>query len=287
MVPYGATRFIFEHVVGGKSLLKIAVGGLGAVGLPVARFLIDGACGGLSLSAVSASSEASAREKLGDRVAGVVVCNAGGLAEHADVVVECLPPDLFRSVAEPTLKSGKILMPLSVTQLLAHWDLVAEAEKTGARVIVPTGALLGLDAVRAAAEGDLQSVKMQTRKPPAGLANAPFVREQGIDLSNLGEPKLLYEGSVRDAAQKFPANVNVSVALSLAGLGPDLTRYEIWADPSVTRNTHSISVEGAEVAFDMSIAGVPSEENPATGKLTPLSTIAALKGLVQTVKVGS
>ncbi len=267
-------------------MMRVAVGGLGAVGLPVARF-VAGAAGMFTLGAVSSSSEASARAKLGQGLEDIPFCTADALSERADVVVECLPPEHFRAAAEPTVNAGKILMPLSVTQLLVNWDLVEMAETTGARIVVPTGALLGLDAVRAAREGTLNSVKMVTRKPPAGLASAPFVKEQGIDLSALAGPLKLYEGSVRDAAQKFPANVNVSVALSLAGLGPDDTRYEIWADPAVTRNTHSVTVDADEVSFEMSIANVPTEETPATGKLTPLSTIAALKGLSQTLKVGS
>ena len=271
--------------------VKVALAGLGAVGLKVAEWLdSDDARSlgpGLDLVAVTASSEASARTKLAGLTHHPRYLPAGDLAAAADVVVECLPPELFRTVAEPTVKAGKILMPLSVTQLLVNWDIVDLATETGARIIVPTGALLGLDAVRAAAEGTLRSVTMRTRKPPAGLAKAPFVIEQGIDLSNLSEPLRLYQGSVRDAAQKFPANVNVAVALSLAGAGPDETQYEIWADPGVTRNTHVIEVDAAEVSFEMSIAGVPTEENPATGKLTPLSTIAALKALVQPLKIGS
>ena len=266
-------------------MLNVGVAGLGAVGLPVARFLLATDLP-LKLAAVSASSEASVRAKLGPPD-GVVICDAATLHEHADVVLECLPPALFRATAEPVLAAGKVLMPLSVTQLLVHDDLIGLAEKTGGRILVPTGALLGLDAVRAAAEGTLRSVTMQTRKPPAGLATAPFVLEQGYDLSALQEPLQLYAGPVRDAAQKFPANVNVAVALSLAGLGPDRTMYEVWADPGVTRNTHRIAVEADEVSFEMAIAGVPTEETPATGKLTPLSAIAALKGLVQSLKVGT
>ncbi|RVU39544.1 aspartate dehydrogenase [Hwanghaeella grinnelliae] len=271
--------------------VKVALAGLGAVGLKVAEWLDSDDARtlgqGLDLVAATASSESSARTKLAGLTHQPSYLSPGDLAEAADVVVECLPPDLFRAVAEPTVKAGKVLMPLSVTQLLVNWDIVDLATETGARIIVPTGALLGLDAVRAAAEGTLRSVTMRTRKPPAGLAKAPFVIEQGIDLSDLSEPLRLYQGSVRDAAQKFPANVNVAVALSLAGAGPDETQYEIWADPGVTRNTHVIEVDAAEVSFEMSIAGVPTEENPATGKLTPLSTIAALKALVQPLKIGS
>ena len=102
------------------------------------------------------------------------------------------------------------------------------------------------------------------------------MQEQGLDLSSLSEAKQLYAGSVRDAAQLFPANVNVAVALSLAGVGPDLTQYQIWADPEVERNTHVYRVESDESNFEVRVAGVPSATNPATGALTPLSALRLL-----------
>jgi aspartate dehydrogenase len=166
-------------------------------------------------------------------------------------------------------------------------DLVALARETGARIIVPTGALLGLDALRAAATGTVHSVTMVTRKPPKGLMKAKFVVEQGINLDGLSEPRKLYEGTVAEAAGKFPANVNVAVALGLAGIGPEKTQYEIWADPGVTRNTHTIKVDADTATFEMTIAVVPTEENPATGKLVPLSVMETLRGLVTSFKVGT
>lgn len=266
--------------------IKVGIAGLGAVGLPVARYL-DGTDLPLELAAVSASSRESAEAKIKGLKHKPVICPVEEIGEHCDIVLECLPPAHFRPMAEAVLRAGKTLMVLSATQLLLHWDLVDIAKQSGGRIIIPTGALLGLDTVRAAACGNLQSVKMVTRKPPRGLAKAPFVKEQGIDLSDLKEPLRLYQGHVRDAAQKFPANVNVSVALALAGLGPDATDYEVWADPAVTRNIHSIEVVSDSVLLSMTIENFPTEENPATGKVTPLSAIAALKGLVETLKVGT
>lgn len=266
--------------------LRVGMAGLGAVGMPVARAL-DAGIEGLALAAVSASDTARAEARVEDFRSPPPVLGLDALVAASEVLVEGLPPDRFLDIARPAVEGGKILIPLTVTALLANMDLVGRARETGARIIVPTGAILGLDAVRAAAEGTVHDVVMVTRKPPAGLRGAPFVKEQGIDLDALTGPALLYQGSVRDAAQKFPANVNVSVALALAGIGPDETRYEIWADPALDRNTHTIRVESAETRFEMTIAGVPSVENPATGRLTPLSAIATLKGLVSPLKIGS
>src|SRR6185436_11921194 len=113
----------------------------------------------------------------------------------------------------------------------------------GGQIVVPTGALIGLDAVTAAAEGKIQSVKMVTRKPLNGLAGAPFLIENNIDITGITEPLKIFEGTAREAAKGFPANLNVAVALSLAGIGPDRTRLEIWADPALTRNVHRVEVE--------------------------------------------
>ena len=271
--------------------LRVALAGLGAVNLPVADVLLKGGIPGMTLTAVSASSPTSAQSKLAEldaETAAVSCVPVEELARHADVVVEGLPPSLFLAIAEPTLRSGKTLIALSVTQVLLNPALERLAAEHDGRIIVPTGALCGLDAVRAAAEGgNIQSVVMQTRKPPASLQKSPFVVDQGLDLSTLTEARRLYAGSVRDAAAQFPANVNVAVAVALAGIGADRTQYELWADPQVTRNTHTFSVESKESNFQVSVAGVPTATNPATGALTPLSAIATLHGLVAPLRVGT
>ncbi len=152
---------------------------------------------------------------------------------------------------------------------------------------MPTGALLGLDAVRAAAEGGIRSVRMVTRKPPAGLEEAPYLVENGIKLDHLEAPLKVFEGTARDGAKGFPENVNVAAALSLAGLGADQTGLEIWADPELTRNVHRIEVDADSARFAMTIENIPSEENQRTGRITALSVIACLRGLTATLKVGS
>jgi aspartate dehydrogenase len=266
--------------------LKVAIGGLGAVGLPVARAL-DAGIPGLVLAAVSARDEAKARRSMAGFKNPVPIVPLGRLADLADVVVECAPPELFAEIARPAIERGRLLMPLSVTTLLDHMDLVERAKTTGARILIPTGAVLGLDAVRAVAEGVVHSVVMTTRKPPKSLRAAKFVVERGIDLDALKEPLKLYEGTVREAAALFPANVNIAVALGLAGIGVDRTRYEIWADPGVERNTHTVKVDSDSTRFEMTIANIPTEENPATGRNTALSVIAALRRLTAPMVVGT
>jgi aspartate dehydrogenase len=269
-----------------RETLKIGLAGLGAVGLEVARRLEAG-IPGLALIAVSARDQDKARRNLPDAGGRILIVAAELLAESCDVVVECLPPKMFRGLASSAIERGRIFMPLSVGQLLENWDLVERAKATGARILVPTGALLGLDAVRAAAEGSIHSVAMITRKPPTGLEGAPYLVEHDISVKGLTSPLKVFDGTAREGARGFPANVNVAAALSLAGIGPDKTRLEIWADPALTRNTHRIEVDADSAHLSMAIENVPSDENPRTGKITALSTVAALRGLVAELKVGT
>jgi aspartate dehydrogenase len=268
-----------------KPPLRVGIAGLGAVGLEVAKRLIAGVPG-LSLVAVAVRDVEKARRALPQIGDSIVIRKATELANDCDIVVECLPPALFREVATSAIDKGRIFMPLSVAQLLENGDLIERAKLKGARIMVPTGALIGLDAVRAAAEGTIHSVKMVTRKPPAGLEGAPYLREHGISVSNLKKARKVFDGSAREGARGFPTNVNVAAALSLAGIGPDRTQLEIWADPTVTRNTHTITVDADTARFTMTIENIPSE-NPRTGKSVAPSTVAALRALVSELKVGT
>ena len=266
--------------------LRVAIAGLGTIGLPVAAALHRG-IPGLVLVAVSSGRRDAAESRLREARIAVPVVDTSALAENADVVVECAPARAFRSVAEPVLAAGRILITVSGAALLEAPDLVALAERSGGRVMLVTGALLGLDAVRAAVEGTTHSVRMISRKPPASLRGAPYLEAHKIDMASIKEPTRIFKGSARDGARGFPANFNVAAALSLAGIGPDKTELEIWADPTVTRNTHTIEVEADTVRFSMTIENVPSVGNPATGQITPLSVIAALRGLTAPLRVGS
>jgi aspartate dehydrogenase len=266
--------------------LRVAIGGFGAIGKVVAQRL-DHGIEGLELTAVSARDRERAETAMAGFARNVRVVPLPRLGEMADVVVECAPAAVLRELAEPALERGRTVMVLSCGALLDNFDLVDLARREGGRILVPTGALLGLDAVVAAAEGGIQSVTLITRKPPRGLSGAPYLEENGIGIDDLTRPKRVFVGTAREAARGFPANVNVAAALALAGIGPDRTMVEIWADPDLTRNTHRIEVEADAAHLSMQIENVPSAENPRTGRLTALSAIAALKKLSSPLAIGT
>ena len=268
-----------------KAPLRVAVAGLGAIGLRVAEAL-DRGIPGCVLTAVSANDRAKAAKRLAHLTRPVPVVSLGELEPSADIVVECAPAKVLAEIAEPFLRAGKVVIVLSAGALLVNEHLISLARQCGGQIVVPTGALLGLDAVTAAAEGEIRSVRMVTRKPVRGLAGAPYLAEHNIRIEDITEPIRIFSGTPREAAVGFPANLNVAVALSLAGIGADRTTLDIWADPSLERNVHRIEVDADSASFSMSIENVPSD-NPKTGRITALSVISYLRKLGAPLRVGS
>lgn len=266
---------------------RVAIAGLGAIGMRVAETIDRGDLPGLALAAVSANDIERAKSRVAGFRTAPPVLSAGQLAAEADIVVECIPARSFRDVAEPSVEQGRWLLPLSVGALLDHLDLVERARETGARIVVPTGALIGLDTVRAMAVGEIHEVRLETRKPPAGLAGAPHLEANGIVLDGLKDPMLVFAGTAREAAKAFPANVNVAAALALAGVGPDRTLVEVWADPSINRNQQSVTITSDSGEATMTIRNIPSEENPRTGRIVANSVVATLKRFIDPLTSGA
>jgi aspartate dehydrogenase len=273
---------LLEHL---RLPIRVAIAGLGTVGRTVARKLADG-LPSLTLSAIATRDHDKARSWLDrERIACPLVA-LDELPEVADLAVECAPAAILDQICTPMLGAGKRVLVLSASAVLPRIDLVELARANGGQIMVPTGALIGFDAVLAAAEGTIHSVQVTTRKPPKGLAGAPYLMKNAISMDNLIAARCVFKGSAREAAAAFPANVNVVAALSLAGIGPDRTAVEVWADPTITRNCHQIRVVADSANFTMSIENVPSD-NPKTGRITALSVIAALRKLNAPLVVGT
>ncbi len=265
--------------------LSLAIASLGSIGLEVAKRVDRGDVPGIELSLVTARNLENAKQNVAGFSKPPEVVSLDDLSGF-DILLECAPSALFELIAEKAIAERALMISLSVGALLDRMNLVERARVNGAKIIVPTGALIGLDAVRAAAQSEIYKVQMVTRKPPAALSGAPFLVENNIVIDDLTEAKQVFSGSAREAARGFPANVNVGAALALAGIGPDRTAVEIWADPGIDRNIHTIKVESDSSDFSMTIENRPSA-NPGTGKITALSAIAALKRLSEPLVIGT
>lgn len=267
--------------------MNIGIAGIGAIGSAVAKALDRGDIDGCRLGAISARNAERAEALISSLTSRVRNVPLEELADACDIVLEALPPAMFERIARPVLAAGKTLLAMSASQLLSRNDLIDLARSSGARIVIPSGAMLGLDAIKAAAVGKIDEVKIVTRKPPRSLLNAPIVQRNGLRLEDLQAAVCIMQGTVRDVAREFPANVNVAAAVSLAGIGPDRTRMEIWADPGLTFNSHTVSVRSDSSDFSMSIQNRPSDENPATGRITSQSVIAYMRQLNAVLRIGT
>lgn len=265
--------------------VRVGVVGLGVIGRHVCRAL-DAGVTGLTLAGATTRRREAGEAFLATLKSPVPFYTLDDLIGVSDLVVEASTQAHLAEIAPKTLGAGRDLVVLSCGGLLGRDDWVALAERHGARILVPSGAIAGLDGVKGGAIGTVTSVTMETRKPPQGLAGAPWIVQQQIDLDAVREETLIFEGPATQACRAFPANVNVLAALSLAGIGPERTRTKIYAVPGLTRNTHRIRIEGEFGALRIEVENVPSE-NPRTGRLSYLSTIALLRDLGASLRVGT
>ena len=266
--------------------LKVSVGGLGSIGSAVLRELAKSERM-IEVVAVCGHHAEQVRSVLGELDLQPDIRDLKDLHVGVDIVVECLPGALFSEIADPTIAAGKTLLALSAAALLCRDDLLKSARCGKARILVPTGAIGGLDAVRAMRREGIRKCQMITRKPPMALEKAPYVVKAGLCLGGINTPALIFKGSAREGARGFPDNVNVVAALALATVGPDDTECEIWADPHIRCNVHQIEVESLTAKISLSLSSMPSEANARTSAIAALSVVDALRSFVETLRIGS
>jgi len=134
---------------------------------------------------------------------------------------------------------------------------------------------------------NVETITMTSRKPPVAWKGIPYVDRMNLDLDNMKTPTVLFEGPAEDCVKKFPQNINIAAALSLAGVGFAKTRICILADPTVLRNTHEIVSESDAGKFTIRLENVPDPENPKTTYMACYSVVAALKNLRTAYRVGT
>ncbi len=259
--------------------IKIGVAGCGALGTIVCQALQDG-IDGYDFVGVS---------DVNPKDFGVPNMSFAKLAEASDMVVECLPPAIVPDLAVEVLKRNKTLMMISACALLLSPVINEMLKNSSGRIMVPSGAIAGLDAISAlncANNGTgIDSATIATTKHPRGLKGAPYIVSKNINLETLSEKTLIFRGNALEAAKAFPANVNVAATLSLAGIGPEKTQVEVWADPEAKGNCHEITVKGGSSTIKTSVENLPDPSNPKSSMLAGHSIIATLKKQTKMISV--
>lgn len=198
------------------------------------------------------------------------------LAQRPTVVVECASHEAATQHVPVILGRGIPVILASTGSLADGGFLDAVLSVAGtARLIIPAGALAGIDGLSAAARGLLHQVRLTTEKPIQAWADTPAAR--CIDLTDLTEPLVFFEGTAREAATLYPRNANVAAAVALAGVGFDRTEVRLVADPRATVNTHRLEARGDFGRLCVEVQGNPSTDNLRTSRLTALSIVRAIE----------
>ncbi|TGC09709.1 aspartate dehydrogenase [Methanolobus halotolerans] len=212
------------------------------------------------------------------------------MSKQIDLLVECASQEAVYEVIPVALLAHCDVMIMSVGAFAdekLRKTIENLARNNNCKVYMPSGAIVGLDGIKSASVEKIHSVTLTTQKPPGGLAGAPFVDRNNIELDKINCKTVLFEGSASEAVRAFPANVNVAATLSLAGIGFEKTRVRIVANPALTRNIHEITVEGAFGEFTTRIENIPSPTNPRSSYLAPLSAIATLRMISNPFQIGT
>ncbi|NIO08677.1 MAG: aspartate dehydrogenase [Deltaproteobacteria bacterium] len=264
---------------------SIGIVGCGAIGIALLRAAGEGklTC---QVAGITSRSEEKARRILSTFRNPPPYLELESLIAKSDLIVEAAGGDVVPSLARRTFDAGKDLMVISMGALLDHPEVIAQSREKGCRLYLPSGAIAGLDGIKSACNGEVSKVMMTTRKPPKALEGSPYLVQHGIELGGLTEEREVFSGSAREACRGFPANVNVSAAVSLAGLGPDRTLIRIVAVPGLERNCHDVEVEGDFGRLHIHIENIPGE-NPRTGRLTTLSMVRTLQEIADPVHIGT
>ena len=207
-----------------------------------------------------------------------------------NVIVEAASHEALEMHGSEILKEGIDLIPVSIGALVDGTlldGLRNSAKYGGSKLHIPSGGIGGLDALQAAMHGTVEEVSMTTRKPPQAWKGIPYVEQMNLALDQMTEPTMLYQGPARDCVKKFPQNINIAAALSLAGVGFDATLIRIMADPTVEYNTHEIHCKGSAGRFSVLLENIPVPENPKTTYMACLSTLATLKNIRSFYRAGT
>ncbi|MFZ4806543.1 MAG: aspartate dehydrogenase [Hyphomicrobiaceae bacterium] len=208
------------------------------------------------------------------------------LAATPDLVVETASQDAVRHLVPLCLDAGHAVLISSVGALTDAGLLAMlkeTAERRGTHVVLPAGAIGGLDYVRAARHADDAVIVYESRKPVDAWRDE--LRALGVDPASLDAPLTLYEGDARGAASRYPANLNVAATLALAGRGFEGTQVRVVVDPAVDRNTHTITVESELGTMAISLANRPALTNPKSSMVVSRSILAATEQYFSSVKM--
>jgi aspartate dehydrogenase len=267
--------------------VQVGIIGFGAIGREVAQAIVDGRAGRAKLVSILVRSPEKVEPGTAQELGCTFTTDAAEFLDHEmDLVVEAAGHDALRAYAEHVLRANKDLLTVAVGAFASGdlWERVTRlAHERERRIFIPSAGIGGLDAIGSAALAELTEVTHFVRKPPSGLLSS----DEAAEVMRSGQPRELFAGPAREAAPRFPENVNVAAAVSLAGAGLDRTFVRVVADPTVSRNVHEVVAKGYFGEVRILMQNIPSDANPKTGRIVSLGVIKAIRNMTAPVVVGA
>ena len=217
----------------------------------------------------------------------IVVLSLEDLIKKSDFIVEAAASEVSAKIAHTVISHKRDCLIMSVGGLLSAPDIFDLARKKGCSLYIPSGAICGIDGLKAHRLVNIKKVILTTRKPPQALKGSPYVIKNKINLDDIKEETEIFAGSAQDAVSAFPQNINVSATLSLAGIGQERTKVKIICTPYTFTNIHEIEIESDAGKTFIRCENNPSPDNPKTSYLAMVSAVAALKQIFEPVKIGT
>jgi len=257
------------------TMKRIGIVGCGTIGTGIAEFIqrkMRDKAIIVALCDIDTKKASFLSKKIKPRPA---IVDLSALIKKSDLVIEAASGKISANIAEKAVSNKRDVLIMSTGGLIKNIALFKKAASKGCNIYIPSGAICGLDGLKAAAIGKIKAVRLTTRKPPKGLKGAPGLK--GKDIEKIKKEKVLYNGTAEDAVRYFPKNINVAATLSLMGIGPKKTRVRIIASPKYKRNIHEVEVDGEFGRFFTRTENLPSRSNPKTSQLAIYSALAKLK----------
>lgn len=270
--------------------LKIGIVGCGAIGSSLAKRICRDFHSQAELVALYDIDVEKAK-----RLSRVVKKNSAltkeslsALIKQSQLVIEASHASSSWKIAQEALRHKRDIMIMSIGGILPHFQALSSlAKKKQVKVYLPSGAVSGIDALKAANLEKIKSVVLTTRKNPLSFKGVKYIADKKINLSKIKKDTVLFSGCAKEAVKFFPQNINVAALLSIAGIGEKKTLVKIVAAPSTKRNIHEIRIEGKAGVIQTRTENVLHPDNPKTSYLAFLSAVAVLKQILEPVKIGA
>ena len=266
---------------------KIGIVGCGTIGRALAKAICSKFKDHAVLSFIcDRSQEKAVSLKKGLRLSARISSMRETL-QKSDLVIEAASAEAAAEILKFHFRPHQAVMVMSVGAILLNPDFIQRFQKKRMAIWIPSGAVAGIDGLKAAREGGLESVTLITRKPPAGIRGAAYFKKRKFPRLKGREEIRVFKGNALQAVKNFPQNINVAAVASLAGLGAMKTTVEIWTSNAYRFNQHEIRAAGKTGSIQTVVQNFPSAENPKTSALAIYSAIATLRKIFSSVQIGA